>query len=332
MHTESHWPRRILSGAAKLFTAATLVGATAAGAGAIAARRFTIRYETLPLLPAGHDPIRLLHIGDMHLVVGDRAKQRFVQSLAGTQPDLVVNIGDNPGGVNAVDDVVTALEPLLEFPGIFVAGSNDFYGPKPANPLRYLRAPSSVHDHALLDQVDSTRLFTALKSRGTWHQLGNTNMILRLQSGAELSVAGTHDAHLAADSWPGFTPDTTARPVLKLAVTHAPYRRVLDAAIADGAELLLAGHTHGGQVALPGYGAIVSNCDLPTGRAAGLFTWRSAGQAGKVNVTAGIGASPKVPLRTFCPPEAVVLDLVPVDTVPVKTPHTILRTTEIRGR
>lgn len=328
MHTESHWPRRIFSGAAKLFTAGILAGATAAGAGAIAARRFTIRYETLPLLPAGNDPLRLLHIGDMHLVAGDRAKQRFIQSLAGTQPDLVVNIGDNPGGITAVDDVLTALEPLLAFPGIFVAGSNDFYGPKPANPLRYLRAPSSGYDHELLDQVDSTRLFAALKSRGTWHQLANSNMRLRLQSGAELSVAGTHDAHLAADRWPGFAPDTTAHPpVLKLAVTHAPYRRVLDAAIADGADLLLAGHTHGGQVALPCYGAIVSNCDLPTGRAAGLFTWHSAGRVGKVNVTAGIGAAPKVPLRTFCPPEAVVLDLVPVD-----APHTILRTTEIRGR
>ena len=104
---------------------------------------------------------------------------------------------------------------------------------------------------------------------------------------------------------------TTGQPTeLKLAVTHAPYRRVLDAATADGADVVFAGHTHGGQVALPAYGAIVSNCDLPTGLASGMTTWRAAGRISHVHITAGIGASPTVPLRTFCPPEAVVLDLV----------------------
>src|SRR5699024_4750905 len=124
--------------------------------------------------------------------------------------------------------------------------------------------------------------------------------------------AGTHDAHMQTDDWPGF-PSAQEQPLLKIAVTHAPYRRVLDAAVADGADLVFAGHTHGGQVALPAYGAIVSNCELPTGVASGSSPWRTAGRTALVNVTAGIGASPAVPLRTFCPPEAVVIDLVPAD-------------------
>lgn len=310
MSDTSGWPRRIASGAAKLFTTTAITGAMATAFGVISARQFGIRYETLPLLPAGHQPLRILHIGDMHLVAGDRGKIDFVQGLAALEPDLVINIGDNPGGTNAVDDVVEALTPLLQIPGVFVPGSNDFYGPRPANPLRYLRAPSALHGgHELLERIDVGAMFNAFTETGRWHRVGNRSVTLTLRDDMTINFAGTHDAHMQAEAWPGFeNADPAAQ--LNIAVTHAPYRRVLDAAIADGADLVFAGHTHGGQVALPRYGAIVANCDLPTGLASSLFRWRSHGATGLVNVTSGIGTSPKVPLRTFCPPEAVVIDLV----------------------
>lgn len=310
MSETSGWPRRIASGAATLFTATTLAGAAATAFGMISARQFGVRYETLPLLPAGQEPYRILHVGDMHLVAGDRKKIAFVRRLAELQPDLVVNTGDNPGGVNAVDDVVEALSPLLDTPGVFVPGSNDFYGPKPANPLRYLRAPSDFHGAPeALQPINVGAMFEAFTKAGKWHRIGNKSMTLTARDDLIINFAGTHDAHMQADAWPGFDhADPAAQ--LNIAVTHAPYRRVLDAAVADGADLVFAGHTHGGQVALPRYGAIVTNCDLPTGLASSVFRWRSHGAAGLVNVTAGIGTSPKVPLRTFCPPEAVVIDLV----------------------
>lgn len=307
------WPRRVLSDAATLVTLGAVTAASATLFGVVSARQFSIRYETIPLLPPGQAPVRILHVGDMHLVAGDQAKIDFVRSLEATKPDLVINIGDNPGGVDAVDDVLYALEPLLEFPGVFVPGSNDFFGPRNANPLRYLRAPSTTdHPHQLRNAINTRELFDGFTARGTWHSIGNRAMALQLGDNVEIHVAGTHDAHMQTDDWPGF-PSAQEQPLLKIAVTHAPYRRVLDAAVADGADLVFAGHTHGGQVALPAYGAIVSNCDLPTGLASGSFPWRSAGRTALVNVTAGIGASPAVPLRTFCPPEAVVIDLVPAD-------------------
>lgn len=306
------WPRRMLSDAAKLFSLGALTAASATAFGALSARQFGIRYETIPLLPPGHKPLRILHVGDMHLTAGDHKKIDFVRSLASIAPDLVINIGDNPGGVDAVDDVLTALDPLLQFPGVFVPGSNDFFAPRPANPLRYLRAPSAVnHEDQPPSRIDAHRMFDRLTARGTWQRVDNRTITLPLGDIMELEIAGTKDAHMGADRWPGFTnaQDDTSR--LKIAVTHAPYRRVLDAAVADGADLVFAGHTHGGQVALPAYGALVSNCDLPTGLASGLFEWRSAAQTAWVNVTSGIGAAPKVPLRTFCPPEAVVVDVMP---------------------
>lgn len=312
MSATSSWPRRMFSGAAKLFAAGTLIAAAATAFGAVSARQFQVRYQTVPLLPVGHQPFRVLHVGDMHLVHRDRGKIDFVRELAATQPDLVINTGDNPGGVNAIDDVLEALTPLLKITGVFVPGSNDFYGPRPANPLRYLRAPTTIESpDELRDTIDVSTMFGAFSAAG-WHRLGNRALTLKVRDDLTINFAGTHDAHMQADAWPGFT-DTRPAAEVNIAVTHAPYRRVLDAAVADGADLIFAGHTHGGQVALPRYGAIVANCDLPTGLASGLFSWRSAGSTGLVNVTSGVGTSPTVPLRTFCPPEAVVVDLVASD-------------------
>jgi predicted MPP superfamily phosphohydrolase len=99
-------------------------------------------------------------------------------------------------------------------------------------------------------------------------------------------------------------PDPTAD--LTIGVTHAPYRRVLDAMVADALPLILAGHTHGGQVCVPGFGALTTNCDLPWRQAKGVSRWGEA----YLHVSAGLGTSPYAPVRFACPPEATLLTLV----------------------
>src|SRR5690606_15753582 len=99
---------------------------------------------------------------------------------------------------------------------------------------------------------------------------------------------------------------------LRLGVTHAPYRRVLDAFTTQGADLVLAGHTHGGQVRVPGLPALVTNCDIPRRQAQGVSQWHGARRSAWLNVSAGLGTSIYAPVRFACPPEAVVLTLVPV--------------------
>jgi predicted MPP superfamily phosphohydrolase len=96
---------------------------------------------------------------------------------------------------------------------------------------------------------------------------------------------------------------------LTVAVTHTPEPSVLDAMAADGFALLLAGHTHGGQVCVPGFGALVTNCGLPRRMAKGLHRWPAS--SSWLHVSAGLGTHPTAPVRFACPPEASLLTLVP---------------------
>ena len=87
---------------------------------------------------------------------------------------------------------------------------------------------------------------------------------------------------------------------------------MLDRFAADGYDLLLAGHTHGGQLCLPFYGTLVTNCGIDRERARGLHRHPVDGQAW-LHVSAGLGTSPWAPARFACRPEASLLTLVPRD-------------------
>jgi uncharacterized protein len=93
--------------------------------------------------------------------------------------------------------------------------------------------------------------------------------------------------------------------LLNLGLVHAPYLAALDVLVDAGHDLLLAGHTHGGQVRLPGIGALTANCDLPLDQARGLSRHR-----GRVlHVSPGLGHGRYAPFRFACRPEATLLEL-----------------------
>lgn len=301
------------------------LGATAGlglawGLGEASAR--TVRTHTLAVLPRGARPVRVLHLSDIHLLPRHRRMLAWLPGLAALEPDLVVNTGDTISAAASVPLVLDALAPLLAVPGVFVPGSNDYFEPKPANPLRYLRGPSEME--AGRARLPTEDLFGAFRAAG-WQDLTNRGADLELDLGSarlRAVAAGTDDPHLGLDDWPGFPEGGGAAGragagaagddgVFRLGVTHAPYRRVLDAMTADGADLLLAGHTHGGQLCVPFVGAIVTNCDLPRSQASGVSPWTAAGRTVPLEVSAGLGTAPSVPVRFACRPEAVVLDLVP---------------------
>src|ERR1700754_126946 len=101
-------------------------------------RSFRLRRVTVPVLPPGMRPLRVLQVSDIHMVSGQRKKQRWLRSLAGLRPDFVVNTGDNLSDPEGVPEVLDALGPPLDLPGVYVFGSNDYYAPTLRNPARYL--------------------------------------------------------------------------------------------------------------------------------------------------------------------------------------------------
>lgn len=279
--------------------------ALAAGAAVVAyslweARQHTLRRVEVEVLEPGSAPLRVLHISDLHLTPDRISTVRWVRMLAELRPDLVIATGDFLAHPEAVPTVADALDPLFDVPGAFVLGSNDYFAPRLSNPLKYLGGPSEVHPER--GDLPTDDLVAELSA--SWADLSNASAVMR-SAGREISLRGVDDPHIQRDDYAAVA-GPWAPADLRLGVTHAPYRRVLDAMAGDGADLVLAGHTHGGQLRVPGFGALVTNCDLPRGQARGLSAYGDAA----LHVSAGLGTSPYAPIRFACPPEATLLSLV----------------------
>jgi predicted MPP superfamily phosphohydrolase len=276
-------------------------------------RAFTLREVTVPVLAPGSAPLRVLHLSDTHMTPDQQRKQRWLQGLAELEPDLVVNTGDNLAHLDAVPAVLRAYGDLLDLPGVFVFGSNDYFSPTRRNPFNYLTGGTGTSsDSFVTRQADLPfdELRTAFRQRG-WTDLTNRHDALTV-AGRRLAFVGVDDPHLEYDVLDDEPADRTAD--LAIGVAHAPYLRVLDRWNASGYPLILAGHTHGGQLRVPFYGALVTNCDLDRSRARGLHTHRVDGhEPSWLHVSAGLGTSPYTPVRFACRPEATLLTLTGID-------------------
>ncbi|NYE19493.1 metallophosphoesterase [Microbacterium immunditiarum] len=290
------------------------VGAAVWGVG-IERYLFTLREHEVALLPAGSAPIRVLHLSDAHMAPWQRRKQRWIASLVDLHPDLIVNTGDNLGHADGLRGLRAAFAPFRGIPGVFVHGSNDHTAPSPRNPLKYFTGPSRIKTEA--EPLDTGALDEYLTDDLGWADLNNAAARLEV-AGLTIDAFGVSDAHRRWDRL-DVVPDALEEArddepsELTLGVTHAPYRRVLDAFTEFGADMLFAGHTHGGQVRLPGVGALVANCDIPLRQARGLSVWSHRGTDLPLNVSAGLGHSIYAPVRFACPPEASLITLVAKD-------------------
>lgn len=308
-------------------------GLTAGGLGALAwgvaesKLGFTVRSHRIRA--RAPRPLRILHVSDLHLTNRDAVRSEFVRELAALEPDFVALTGDNFGDATGPEATLAALEPLLAFPGAFVFGSHDYVTGAFKSPLRYFT--DSPHEIPTLTHDISAEIFGAALVGHGWSDLNNTRAHVSV-NGVDLSLVGVNDPHVGYDDYP--EPDGD-HGELQVALIHAPYRRVLDETLRDGTDIALCGHTHGGQVCVPFYGALVNNTDLPIWRASGLQGWPGRRPDGEMiepmrrfspartavvpeselsmwlNVSAGVGTSPHAPVRFACRPEVSLIELLP---------------------
>jgi predicted MPP superfamily phosphohydrolase len=284
------------------------LAATAFGLGATAygwayeRKAFRLRRVEVPILPPGAPSLTVLHVSDLHATPGQQWKISWVRSLAELKPDLVVNTGDNLASKRGNPIVLDAFGPLLERPGVFVPGSNDWFAPVRKNPARYLLPDDGRRSYG--NPLPWGELRSAFTAAG-WLDLTHrrTTMVLR---DVKVELGGVSDAHLKADHYEKIAGVTTGD--VAIGLSHCPEPRLIDSFAADGFSLVMSGHTHGGQLRVPGYGALVTNCGLSRRRARGLSPW---GPGAWLHVSAGLGTSPYAPIRFACPPEATLLTLTP---------------------
>lgn len=294
--------------------------------------------------------LRILHLSDLHLWSRSRWLTDWVASLAEFPDiDLVVLTGDNFADASGLKLLYRALNPLLELPGAFVFGSNDYYSGIPKLPLHYFFPNKKPKLRNVPDLP--TEKFRDFLTAGGWSDLNNQVATCTLTSPARqgrgaktltVALSGTDDPHIGRDETVR-VPHTWGKADLRLALTHAPYARVLDQYGACQADLVLAGHTHGGQVCLPGFGALVNNTDLPLSYSGGMHWWqvgtvanptprvhkgktyslpnlkalaseagisdRTPGGQTRVHISRGLGTSKFTPVRLACPPEAAIITI-----------------------
>jgi predicted MPP superfamily phosphohydrolase len=254
---------------------------------------FALRTHRVACLPHGARPIRILHVSDLHLRAGQRRKRAFLRALGAQRADLVVGTGDFLGDAASAPATVETLGPMRSgAPALYVLGSNDYYGPKLKNPLNYFRKRRA---HVAGAPNPWEEMVAGLGAHG-WTLLSNETAVVD-----GVDVVGLDDAHIGRADLSVAAP--RSGPGFRLAIAHSP--DVANQLAASGYDLVLCGHTHGGQLCLPGFGALVTNSALPRRMAKGVHRIEGAW----LHVCGGLGTSMFAPFRFACRPEACVLEL-----------------------
>ena len=286
----------------RIFGAIGAVGAACVAYGFTEARRYGTRTHVIPCLPLGSAPVRILQVSDTHLQSSNERLRSFVASLADEEYDVVVATGDLLGGPDSVEPLADALSRLrASVARLFVLGSSDYYVPRLRSYFNYFRPPGMRRRRKRRNR-NRTDDFQRLLAEAGWTELTNRGIEIKLGT-LRTQVTGLDDPHIFRDDRTLLVRDPAADFSICLVHDPAPYA---DAARA-GYDLVVAGHTHGGQVRLPVLGALVTNSHLP----ARMARWTSRVGRTWLFVSPGLGTSKFAPFRFLCPPEASILELVP---------------------
>jgi predicted MPP superfamily phosphohydrolase len=273
-------------------------GIVCVGYGVVIERRWyrLVRYR-LDILPsAASGPVTVLHLSDLHVVRGDARLRRFLSTLPSA--DVTAVTGDIVGEPDGVEDAVEMLRSVRgTTASYFVLGSNDYYAPRPLNPVRYFLGGSRRRRTAARGRARD--LVSQLEADG-WVHLRNVRTLVEL-SGLPVEVLGLDDPHIDRQDLRVAPRAHSDR--FGFGVVHSP--DPLPELAALGWDLVVYGHTHGGQVRLPLVGALVTNSYVPRRLVSGLVRIGDA----YAHISPGLGTSKYAPYRFLCRPEAALIEL-----------------------
>lgn len=282
----------------RILVAIGAVGALCVAWGVFVERHwYRLRRYRLDILPAeGPETLTVLHLSDMHFVTHARRKTAFLASLP--PADVTVITGDFLAEPEAVETAVEAVRPVRgRLASWFVLGSNDYFVPRPLNYLRYFARDRTPRRSS---RGRSAELIAQLEADG-WEHLRNVGRPDVELDGLAVELVGLDDAHIGWHDLRVVPREAPER--FGIAVMHSPDSAPETAAC--GYDLLVAGHTHGGQVRLPLVGALVTNSSMPRRLVSGLIRMNGA----ILHTSPGMGQSKFAPFRFFCRPEATLLEL-----------------------
>lgn len=241
-------------------------------------RRLQVTRETVavPGLLAAFEGCTLLHLTDLHLRAGSRWPERLLALIAETRPDIICLTGDYITRNVSLSELHALLAAIAETaPAFAVFGNADYR--------------EQLLTTAQRDAL--TRIVPFLRNAARPLE----------RDGQQLWFAGVEDPHDGFADLPAALADVPPdAPVILLA--HSP--EIIAGALDPRIRLILSGHTHGGQICLPGGGAPYTNMRLPRRYVAGRHQLDGA----TLYVSRGIGST-RMPIRFNCLPEATVFTL-----------------------
>lgn len=261
--------------------------------------RWGFRHRTIRVpCPALARPLRILHLSDSHLMRHDKAKMRFIKRMTALEHDFVFFTGD----VTETPDAELLVPELLSrqptYGAYVVFGNHD-----------HLRMPKRWMLQEMLTQTfygngtqsDPLAMKERFEAGGQWQVLINEARSHDVD-GKRVVVVGVDDPFTGAGDLQIAMHGVKQADVL-IGLVHVPTD--LASFAQRGFHLVLSGHTHGGQIRIPFYGAMVTQCDLPRAHAAGLHKVERT----FVHVSQGLGAGKLIRLRFNCPPTAYTIVL-----------------------
>jgi hypothetical protein len=220
-------------------------------------------------LPAAFDGFTILQLTDLHVDLSKAAMARVAQLVKDLRYDICILTGDYRGKT---------------------------WGPYEPSLAGMAEICAALHGplYGVLGNHDTIRMVPGLEEMGVKMLLNETEIIER--DGERIYLAGVDDAHFYRMDNIEKTADAIPDEAFSILVTHTPeiYRQAAHA----GFDLLFSGHTHGGQICLPGGVPLTLSAVLPRGLGSGA--WRHHDMIGYTAVGAG---SSVVPVRFNCPPE-----------------------------